>query len=382
MIRNEQPIESYLDLADLYYHNGCIEETEKVLQLSPANALVYYKLAFLQNKQAKPFNEFLNKASTATAAFVFPFRNSDEEVLQWAIKQSNNWKPKYFLALLYKDRNRLIESEKLFAECGNQPDFASFYAARAALETGDSVLADLNAAVKLDKGWRYNKLLGEHYVNNKQYAKALTTVQPFYKSHRDNYIIGMLYAKTLLLNKRYSECGKLLSHINILPFEGATVGRELYRETELMQAVQKLDAKNYNAALSYIAEAKKWPANLGVGKPYAENIDERLEDWMSYLCYTKMSKATEAKHYLQKIIAFKPQIDNTVSNFLSANHMVTTWAIEKLNGNTAAINWLNEEIQKYPDDRVIEWCKEVYESKAFKESDVTDASIRILKRLM
>jgi len=382
MIRNEQPIESYLDLADLYDHNGCIEESEKVLQLSPANALVNYKLAFLQHKEAKPFSEALNKANAATAEFVFPFRNSDEEVLQWAMQQSNNWKPKYFLALIYKDRNRIDESKRLFVECGSEPDFAPFYAARAAMQTGDNVLTDLNTAAKLDKGWRYNKLLGEYYVNNKQYTKALTTVESFYKSHRDNYIIGMLYAKILLLNKRFNECGGLLSRINILPFEGATIGRELYRETELMQAVQKIDAKNYKAALVYIAEAKKWPANLGVGKPYAENIDERLEDWMSYLCYIKVGKADEATQYLQKITAFKPQIDNTVSNFLSANHLVSAWAIEKLNGYAAAINWLDAEIQKYPDDKVIKWCKEVYESKAFKESEASDANIRILKRLM
>jgi predicted Zn-dependent protease len=359
MIRNEQPIESYLDLADWYYKNGCLSESEEVLQMSPVNALVNYKLAFLQHKAGKPFNELLSKANTATAAFVFPFRNSDEDVLRWAMQQSNNWKPKYFLALLYKDRNRIDESKKLFADCGTQPDFAPFYAARAVIS--DNGLVDLSTAVKLDKGWRYNKLLGEYYVNHKQYAKALTTVEPFYKSHPDNYIIGMLYAKTLLLNKRYSECGKLLSRIDILPFEGATIGRELYRETELMQAVEKLKAKNYQAALNYITDAKKWPANLGVGKPYPENIDERLEDWMSYLCYTK--------------------IGNTVSNFLSANHLVTAWAIEKLDGNTAAINWLNAEIQKYPEDKVIKWCKEVYENKIFKESDVSDAGIRILERL-
>jgi predicted Zn-dependent protease len=380
MICNEQPIESYLDLADWYYYNGCLNESEKLLQLSPVNTLVYYKLAFLQSKAGKPYNDLLNKANAATAAFVFPFRNSDEEVLQWAMQQSNNWKPKYFLALLYKDRNRIDESKKLFAECGTQPDFAPFYAARAAMD--DDGLADLSIAFKLDKGWRYNKLLGEYYVNHKQYAKALTTVEPFYKSHPDNYIIGMLYAKTLLLNKRYSECGRLLSRIDILPFEGATIGRELYRETELMQAVQKIDTKNYKAALDYIGDAKKWPANLGVGKPYAENIDERLEDWMSYLCYTKMGNTGEAAQYLQKITAFKPQIDNTVSNFLPANHLVTAWAIEKLDGNAVAVSWLDAEIQKYPDDKMIKWCKEVYENKTFKESDVSDASIRILEQLM
>jgi hypothetical protein len=95
-----------------------------------------------------------------------------------------------------------------------------------------------------------------------------------------------------------------------------------------------------------------------------------------------MGNTDEATKALRKIIAFKPQIDNTVSNFLSANHLVSAWANEKLDGNAAAISWLDAEIKKYPDDKVIKWCKEVYESKAFKDIDVSDASIRILERLM
>jgi tetratricopeptide (TPR) repeat protein len=383
MIRNEQPIESYLELADSYFANGCNTESEKVLQLSRANALVNYKLAFLQSRAGKSFTLFLDKANTSTAAFVFPFRNSDEEVLQWAMQQSNNWKPKYFLALLYKDRNRIDESKKLFGQCANEPDFAPFYAARAAMVMGDAHdLADLKMAVKLDKGWRYNKLLGEYYVSHNQYANALTTVEPFYKSHPDNYIIGILYAKTLLLNKRYHECGILLSHLDILPFEGATIGRELYRETELMQAVQKMGSKNYSSALNFINEAKKWPVNLGVGKPYAENLDERLEDWMSYQCYLKMDKNDEAMQYLQKIITFNPKTENTVSNFLPANHLVTAWAIVKQAGRDKALAWLNEETKQYPDDLVLQWCKQVFAGSQPHQTDISDSGIRILESLM
>ena len=49
----------------------------------------------------------------------------------------------------------------------------------------------------------------------------------------------MLYAKTLLLNRRYSDCSRLLDGIDILPFEGATEGRELYHEAKLMQALEE-----------------------------------------------------------------------------------------------------------------------------------------------
>ncbi|MGZ3750702.1 MAG: DUF5107 domain-containing protein, partial [Mucilaginibacter sp.] len=70
MIRDEQPTETYLELADTYYKNGCLDECEKVLQLAPANALVNYWIAFLQYKKGKPFAEFLEKANNSSAAFV------------------------------------------------------------------------------------------------------------------------------------------------------------------------------------------------------------------------------------------------------------------------------------------------------------------------
>jgi len=383
MIRDEQPIETYLELADTYYKNGCLDECEQVLQLSPANALVDYWLAFLQAKEGKPFSELLAKANNSTPAFVFPFRSEDEEVLLWAMHQNKNWKPKYYLALLYKDRNRIAESKKLFTQCGNEPDFAPFYTARAAMSMGASDLADLKKAVELDKQeWRYCKLLTEYYVSNNQNANALATVEPFYHAHSDNYIMGMLYAKVLLLNKRYKECSELLSRIDILPFEGATIGRELYREAELMQAIEKIQAKKYTGALTLINDAKKWPLNLGVGKPYQENIDERLEDWMDYLCYQQTGKKQQAQASLQKIIDFKPKIENTVSNFLPANHLVTAWAMEKLDGKPGAEKWLSVQAKQYPDNKILQWCKQVFENQHPAKADTTDAEVRILVRLM
>jgi len=383
LVRNEQPQETYLELAAAYNNNGCLEEAEKVLTLSPANSLADYWLAFLQYQQGKSFSMYLEKANLASPEFVFPFRSEDEKVLLWAIQQSNNWKPKYYLALLYNDRNRIDESKKLFMECGNEPDFAPFYAARAEMAMGTSDLTDLKKAAELNKeGWRYYKLLGEYYINNNQNEKALNIVEPFYKAHSQNYIIGVLYAKALLLNKQYKDCSRLLSQINILPFEGATIGRELYREALLMQSVEAMRNKNYTNALSFINDAKKWPENLGVGKPYPEDLDERLEDWMSYLCYQQIGEKKEAQESLQKIIQFKPKIENTVSNFLSANHLVTAWAMEKLGRKTEAVEWLNEQIEQYPDNKILEWCKQVFENKKIENTEINASGGRILEQLM
>lgn len=391
-ITNEQPIETFLELAISYYNSNCLDESEKVLEMVPENDLkVYwndlttYWLAFLQSKQKKSFSAFLAKANELSPAFVFPFRPEDEEVLQWAIKQSDNWKPKYYLGLLYKSRNRIDESRKLFSACGSEPQFASFYAARAALFSGvedDQSLADLKKANELDKDeWRYYKLLGEFYVDHEQYSKALEVVEPYYKKHLSNYIIGMLYAKTLLLNKRYKDCSVLLSGIDILPFEGATVGRELYHEAELMQAIDEMKKGNFKIALNFIRDAKKWPENLGVGKPYQEDIDERLEDWMSYICYNKIGKQQVASQSLTKITDFRPRIENTVRNFLPANELITAWAIEKTTSKAKATEWLQQEEKKYPANQIIKWCLQTFENGQSDMPVVNNAEVRLVKEL-
>jgi hypothetical protein len=39
--------------------------------------------------------------------------------------------------------------------------------------------------------------------------------------------MGMLYAKTLLLNKNYAAADAFLTKLKILPFEGATIGKAI-----------------------------------------------------------------------------------------------------------------------------------------------------------
>ncbi|MGH2648494.1 MAG: tetratricopeptide repeat protein, partial [Ginsengibacter sp.] len=298
---------------------------------------------------------------------------------------SNNWKPKYYLALLYKEKNQIAESRKLFSSCGSEPGFAPFYAARAEIlgdVDSEQALSDLKKAIDLEKNeWRYSKLLGEYYIQHNENEKALAVIGPFYKTHSDNYIIGTLYAKTLLLNKRYNECSNLLSKIDILPFEGATIGRELYHEAELMQAINEIRKKNYTKALSFINDAKKWPENLGVGKPYQENIDERLEHWMTHLCYERTGKQAHATHLLQKIIDFRSKIDNPEINFLPANDLITAWAVEKLHTKREATEWLQEEVKKYPDNKTIQWCQQIFEGEHPPTPGNSNSGIRLVEEL-
>ena len=379
LIRNELPQETFIELAVWYFNSGCPVEAEKVFSLSPQNAETIYWLSFLQHKKVN--------CSDINPAFAFPFRSETGAVLEQLLAGQQDWLLKYSLALIYKDRNRIDESVSLLISCGDSPDFAPFYVTRAEILAGknDSQCeADLKKAVTVDNQSRYQLRLANFYINHQQYDKALAITEAFYKLHPDNFVIGSLYAKSLLLNKKYRETDALLTKINIIPTEGATEGHELFREAKLMQATQMIQKKNYKEALRFIAGARQWPENLGVGKPYDEDIDYRLEDWMTYVCYQKMKKNSEAEAILKNIVKFEPKVENTVRNFLPANTLVTAWAYEALNQRDEAVRFIDRQLGYFPDYKLIQWSKASFE----KNSSVTlsenekDANARIIEQLI
>ncbi len=156
------------------------------------------------------------------------------------MRKTDNWRPKYYLALVLWSRNDMARARDLLTSCGNAPDFAPFYAARAkAFEpvSRDQALADLRRAAELDpREWRFGKLLTERFIEDKAFGPALDTATRYFKASPDNYMLGMLHAKSLLLNRRYAEASDALAKLNVLPYEGATEGRALYREAQLMLA--------------------------------------------------------------------------------------------------------------------------------------------------
>ena len=378
LIQNEMPEQTYLELGIWYQNLNRNDEALIVFSLAVPNPEICYWKAFLENKPVD--------LSNIQPGISFPFRAETARILEKLIQTNEQWLLKYHLALMEWNRNNMAKAEVLFRQCGSQPNDPAFYAARAALRKDNPELAevDLQQAIELDKqGWRYHKLLAEHFILQKKYDKALAVVEPFYKQHSDNYIVGMLYAKTILLNKKYATADAFLTRLKILPFEGATIGRQLYHEAKLMQAVMEIKNKQFKKALKFIAEAKLWPQNLGVGKPFQEDIDERLEDWLNYQCYTSLGDDKTAMQSLQKIIAFVPKVDNTVMNFLPANQLVATWAIEKTSTSKSAEEWLMAQARLYPSNKIIQWCLQIYSKKQTNglTSDEKDGEVRILEQL-
>ncbi|MEJ7587999.1 MAG: hypothetical protein WKI04_10610 [Ferruginibacter sp.] len=237
-VKNEMPQQTFLELGIWYQQLNCKQEALQVLGFGASEPEFIYWRSFLENKAVE--------LDSIQPGITFPFRSETARVLEGLIKKNDHWLLKYHRGLIEWNRNNLAKAKLLFVQCGSHPADPAFYAARAALIKSDAgpELADLQKAMELDKtGWRYHKLLAEHFVQKKQYQKALAIVEPYYKTHPDDYVMGMLFAKTLLLSKKYTSSDALLSNLKILPFEGGTEGRQLYHEAKLMQAVIALKNK-------------------------------------------------------------------------------------------------------------------------------------------
>ena len=352
IVKNELPEESILELASFYDDIKLESEVHKILDLLPEHPLAIYWKAYLKRSNKSESIALLNKANTFSTTLIFPFRNSFIPILSWATKNSSNWKPKYYLALTLYDKNKKEEALNMLNQLHTSPTDAHFYALRALWNTKDIVAkeADLQKALQTDpSSWRYYKLLAQYYIQHKDYHNALTIAEKYKKVARgESFIMDMLLAKALLFNKKYKECDSLLATMEIIPFEGSTDGRSLYWEAKMMQAITEMKNEHYTMAINFINQAKEWPENLGAGKPYEKDIDERLEQYLQYICLTKLNQPYNANVLLNKIIDFEPGISNTIRNFQPANNLITIWAYEAKNDKFDWRAWMNIQIDKFP----------------------------------
>ena len=129
--------------------------------------------------------------------------------------------------------------------------------------------ADIEKALALaGNDWRTGLFASKFYLEQGNITKAVELVRNFYGKNPQNYYLGLHYAKLLEQGKKYSACVDLLQKMKVLPNEGATEGRTIWRNANIGSALDLLNAKKYKRALESIVLAKQWPENLGVGKPY------------------------------------------------------------------------------------------------------------------
>jgi tetratricopeptide (TPR) repeat protein len=191
----------------------------------------------------------------------------------------------------------------------------------------------------------------------------------------------MLYVRALMKNGQYTQANNVLQNLQVLPNEGATDGRRLYRETQLMLAADEMKKKNYQQALNYIQAARQWPEHLGVGKPYDDQIDERLEDWLAYEVLMKMGEKNTAKQMLDKIEGFTP-VNDRGDAYANANELIRAWALKQKGQSDAAEKLLQDWLNKEPQNAVAQWAMNAYEKNVSAENAPVDENIRLLKNVM
>lgn len=370
-IRNEMAVQNYLELAVWYVSVGQTDRAKKVLSLSAGDAETAYWLAYLSQD-----SKLLERADASDVSFVFPFREESVPVFEWAMQMSGNWRSAYLLALVHYSRNNDAAALDLLRKHGFEPDFAPFYVTRASLEP-DAMRqeADYGKAVALDASqWRYAHALTRFYMRHSEYAKALSVIEGFNRRKRGHFPTETLLVRALICNEDYAGAERVLAQTRILPFEGAKDGINLQRHIKLMLAVDRMLKKQNRAALVKIEEAKLWPRNLGVGKPYEQVIDTRLEDWLSAVASQRGGQRQRRAYFLQRLIS--PNV-HTLSE-----HSLFQYAALYLDGDRAkARKSVDEWIAAQKDETVRERGKAFF--KLVESGDyASDAALGLYQSLI
>jgi len=351
MIRNELPAETFLEMASWYRSVGLDTDAAKVLDLAPPSAEVLYWLAYLRQDKA-----LLGRAEAASPAFVFPFRVEAIPVFEWAHRQSRAWQPKYFLALIRWQQGELAQARELLAGCGDQPQFAPFYAARAEL-IASNVVADLKTAEQLDPNqWRYGAMLTKYHLEHRDPASALALATDYSRRFPENGTLAVLHAKALIRTGRCEPAANLLSSLHLLPSEGATEARGLFHEANLTLAIERLKEKKFSEAGRFARAARQWPENLGSGKPYPDALDERLEDWIEYWSSLKAGNTNYAGNVLKRLV-------DSPAHRHGPRNLLTALALKDSGRTGEGERLLRETLARNPGDAWATWGLDVLSGK-------------------
>ena len=329
-INNEFPDESILELAIYYKDIGLVSEAMEILKLSKtSNAKIHLWAAYLtQDMAAGPSNEYLAKAIADPVDFVFPYRQETIDVLQWAISQNANWKFKYYLAQNYIAVGQKTLGLQLLKECGNEPDSDIFYRFRAKMFKNEDYAAnekDYLKALQLNNtDWKLREEVIQFYLDNDKIEAAYKLAKKSYSKYPKNANIGLIYAKSALLNNQYGITIEVLNDILILPFEHASESKKIYTDAHILMALDNMQSKNYKRAISFLESSKEWPENLGVGKPF--HADERLQDYLLAVNFELLKDSRKSEQLLTNILSYQ----NNNKKMVSANELFELLSLKKL----------------------------------------------------
>jgi len=361
-ITGELDYETYIELALWYINAGLEEDAYAVMELCPANPVADYLAAYLADlkKEASKCDFYLQRALKADDKFVFPYREEYVEILSWADRKAPFWKTKYYSALLYWSRQDTETAANYFNQCGETPDSYSFYLTRGTFRqrTGADAEPDFLKALALEENnWRPYHTLHTFYISKNMYSNALNITEKAMKVAGDSYIIKFDHAMSLFYNGSYDESVRILERTEILPHEGAGSGRTVWKSSNLLNALKYYSENKNKKALVYAGNAYKWPENLGVGRPF--KVDERAEDFISYMIREKMGDKKGSAELLSKVADYnggKPAGSNSL-NYL------TVIALKKLGRSAESTQYFDQWVGLARNNKIVEWARLMNQDK-------------------
>ncbi|MDD4589864.1 MAG: DUF5107 domain-containing protein [Parabacteroides sp.] len=380
-ITTESAQEVYVELASWYEVIHAYDEAIELLLCAKDYPIANYRRAYDLHLQGNGNEAMaaLELANGQSAALVYPHRPSTLPALIWANTQLPSWKANYYQALIYYGNQQTRKAIELLNTC-NGADFAPLFLTRASMKTGEKKLADLKQAEKLDKSWRAGLALIDYHLSVGQSITACQTGKQYVKLYPDNYYIGLKYAQALCSDEQFATCITFLKKLQVLPYEGSKAGREIYRSAYLSQAIDMMKAKKYSAALKSIDQSKLWPENIGVGKPYEDKIDARMEDYLEAQIMLKKGDKQKANELLEKVTS----IPSSQKEICAADALAAI-ALRDLGKTKEAEQLVSSWNNNSPENQMVRWIKAVYAgtqiNKALPEKS-DDPDLALIVRLL
>lgn len=305
--QNEFTHETALELAMEYQNIGLTDEAVDVLKATTSNVKSKIWLAYLlQAEDDKLSLQLLKQAIAMPVDFVSPYRIETVPVLNWASESQPHWKLNFYLAQNYIAIGKENEGKALLKNYQYEPDSDTFYRFRASyLENEDFAyrLEDFKKALELNvNNWKIWEEIIQFYLKNKKYSEAYLSGLDAFKKFPKNHNIALLYAKTLVEVKKYSQSINVLKDVIVLPSELAMTSRNIYFDAHVFLANEFIQKRKYDKAIQLLNDSKKWPEHLGVGKPYA--VDNRVQDYLLAMCYDRLNKADKKQLLLEDVARY------------------------------------------------------------------------------
>ena len=251
-VRGELPHETFIDLGTWYEEAGLADEARELYACAGDKVVAQLRLAHLNGDSAA-----LKRIGSLPAAFVSPFRRETLPALEWAAKENDSWKFKYYLALFRAANGDADGADALLDACGTEPDEAAFYLYRAGRRIGARRLSDALEAERLGGGWRAGLMRWRCESDAGETAAALATAERLISAYPDVNPVKLAYAKALLSAQRFADCVQYLEGCTILPSEHGENANDIWREACY--------------ALGDTEKAESYPENLGAGRPYPQD---------------------------------------------------------------------------------------------------------------